>query len=513
MATVKFTTFAKRRNSTKQPTSVTWDTRSTTYLKESTSQDAPIFKVTGNNFNYNYCEWDGKYYFIHDIESLINNEIAVHCVLDPLATYKSYITASTQFVSYSASETLQAYLTDTRIPVLKNAKASKSVASMSSLFGNGFYVLTVVGKDGCNTVAADFPTIKALLDKINDWSDDLIDDVLNGSYPWTSTSSVTYDFTTVEAATESLAKMNALTGFAGNAYSAAPSCIRSCIWVPFAPTEFLDTGINLYLGQFDTGLRPFRIKGDPVTGSTSVSIPWHHTGWRRSVCEEVYLYLPLVGMVSLSSDNLAQSPSLTIKYSATATDGCVCYQVVAGNQIIGSYGGQCSANYPIGISQQASAGQIAQTAFGEAEKMMNTGLQAATSLNPAGWAVGAANLRMEAVAASYNITDTALSRNNSCIGGVGGGAGAGLDLNVTCYTVAHDTTVPADVPSTDPDYSTIHPQYLAYVNTMGLPVMKSMSLSGLTGFTQCANAHVEAPATAGELNAIDAMLNNGFYIE
>lgn len=515
MATVKFGTFSKRRNSTKTPAaSFSWDERTNTYLKEGTSQDAPIFKVTGNNFNYNYCEWDGKYYFIHDTESLINNEIAVHCVMDPMATYKSYITASTQFVSYSASVAPQAYLTDTRIPVLKNAKALKSVAAMSSLFDDGgFYVLTVVGKDGCNTVAVDLPTLGVLLDKINDWSDDLIDDILNGNYPWSSQTAVSYNFSTPEAATESLAKMNMLTGFAGNAYSAAPSCIRSCIWVPFFPTPFLGSGIDLYLGQFDTQIRPFSLKDGPVTGSVSVNIPWHHTGWRRTVCEEVYLYLPLVGMVALSSDNLVQSSSLTINYSATATDGCVCYQVVAGNQIIGSYGGQCSANYPIGISQQASAGQIAQTAFGEAEKMMNTGLQAATSLNPAGWAVGAVNLGMEAVAASYNITDTALSRNNSCIGGVGGGAGAGLDLNVTCYTVAHDTTVPADVPSTDPNYSTIHPVYQAYVDTMGVPVMRSMSLSGLTGFTQCANAHVEAPATAGELNAIDSMLNNGFYIE
>lgn len=502
MATVKFTTFAKRRNSTKQPTSVTWDTRSNTYLKEATSQDRPIFKVTGNNFNYNYCEWDGKYYFIDEIESLINNEIAVHCILDPLATYKAEILASTQFVSYSAggTRTTSTWLSDNRIPLLKSASSSKNTASMGSLFStSGFYVLTVVGKDGCNTVAADLLTLKKLLDKINDWSDDLIDDVLNGNYPWSTSSAVTYDFTSPEAATASLAKMNMLTGFAGNAYSSAPSCIRSCIWVPFFPTPFLDTGIDLYLGQFDTQLRPFRIKGDPVTGTVSVSIPWQHTGWRRTVCDEVYLYLPLVGMVSLSSDNLSNSSSISVKYSATATDGCVSYQVIAGNQIIGSYGGQCSANYPIGISQQASAGQIAQTAFASMEKMVSTGVQAASSLNPAGWAAGAVGLGMEAVEASYNIQDVALTRNNSCIGGVGGGAGAGLDLNVTCYTVSHDTVIPVG----DTDYQA----------TMGDPIMKSITLSTCEGFTQCANAHVEAPATAGELNAIDAMLNNGFYIE
>ena len=84
----------------------------------------------------------------------------------------------------------------------------------------------------------------------------------------------------------------------------------------------------------------------------------------------------------------------------------------------------------------------------------------------------------------------------------GGGAGAGLDLKVTCYTVTHDTII--DGSGTD---------HNLYVATMGAPVMKSMSLSGLQGFCQCANAHVSAPATAGELDAIDSMVNGGFFIE
>ena len=81
--------------------------------------------------------------------------------------------------------------------------------------------------------------------------------------------------------------------------------------------------------------------------------------------------------------------------------------------------------------------------------------------------------------------------------GGGGGAGVGLDLNVTCYTVAHDTIInPSDMK-----------------DTMGLPTMKPMTLSSLTGFCQCANAHVDAPAKAGELDAIDYYLNSGFFIE
>ena len=136
MATVKFGVFPKRRNSTKVPTSELSDSRTVT-LKENTSQDQPTFIVTGNNFNYNYCEWDGKYYFINDIESLRNNEIAVSCVLDPMATYKTQILASTQFVSYSASTGIVPYLVDTRLPVLKDATVGVKDAAISLLDADG----------------------------------------------------------------------------------------------------------------------------------------------------------------------------------------------------------------------------------------------------------------------------------------------------------------------------------------------------------------------------------------
>lgn len=485
MPTVNFGSFSKRRNSTKQPVSLS-DQR-TVRLKETTSFDAPTFIITGDDFNYNYAQWGNRYYFIVDVRSVHNGLTEIDCVLDPLATYKSEILASTQYVAYS-SVSGGAWLADTRLPVLKSVTAAKQTAAISSLFNEpGFYVLTCVGKDGCNTFAADITNLHALLDRINDWSDDIVNDIFGE----------TYDFSSVEDGLESLGQMMTRTGVIGNAYEAAPSCIRSCIWVPFFPTPFVNTGKELFLGQFDTGISLFTLNASPVKGSISVGIPWHFSDWRRSYCEDVYLYLPLVGMVALASDNLVQQSSITVKYSATATDGCVCYQIVSGNQIIGSYGGQCSANYPIGISQQASAGAIAQTAFEGLHKTVNAGFSAASQLHPVAIAGGVADTAMTGIEAAYNTIDVAMSRNNSCIGGVGGGAGAGLDLNVTCYTVAHNTVInPSDMQQ-----------------TMGLPTMKPLQLSQCSGFCQCVNAHVEAPAMAAELDAIDAMLNSGFYIE
>lgn len=476
---------AKRKNSTLQPTlNASFDV----LLKTPTSLHTPTFTINAASFDYNYLKWGDRYYFVTDVVSRNNSLWEVSAVIDVLATFKADILASTQYVAYS-SVSGGAWLADTRLPVLRSVTAAKSTSGISSLFNeNGFYVLTCVGKDGCNTFAADIGNLHALLDRINDWSDDIVNDIFGE----------TYDFSSVENGLESLGQMMTRTGVVGNAYEAAPSCIRSCIWVPFFASPFVDTGKSLYLGQFDTGMTLFTLKGSPVKGSVSVNIPWHFSDWRRAYCEDVYLYLPLVGMVALASDNLVQNSSITVKYSATATDGCVCYQIISGNQIIGSYGGQCSANYPIGISQQASAGAIAQTAFEGLHKTVNAGFSAASSINPIAITGGAIDAAMTGVESVYNTIDITMSRNNSCIGGVGGGAGAGLDLNVTCYTVAHDTVItPTEMQ-----------------NTMGVPTMKPIVLSTCTGYCQCVNAHVAANgAESQELDAIDAYLNSGFYIE
>lgn len=499
MAQVSFGSFSKKRNSTKQPASLS-DTR-TVNLKEACSQDRPVFICTGNNFNYNYCMWDGKYYFIDEIVSLHNNLIEIHCIMDPLATYKADIIAGTQFVSYSAggSRTASAWVEDTRIPVQHNEVTAVSTASMGMLFtAGGFFVVSVIGQTGCDVWIMDNLMIARMLDKITNWGDDLIDNVIDGYYPWsTGTPAATYDFSAPEKAIESMSKMNALTGLAGNAYAAAPSCIRSCIWVPFFLGDFITGGGYVFLGQFPTDINTSKCKTEAVTGSTSVNIPWQNTGWRRATCESVYLYLPLVGMVNIPSDEIVNQTSITVEWSATATDGCIAYRIISGSQVIGTYGANAAVNYPIGISQQASAGEIVQTGFAGIEKVMNAAIN--SSISPISMEASALGMVMAGIETSYNVQNTKLTRHNSCVGGIGGGAGIGLSLDLTCFTVSHPTVVPAG----DADYKT----------AMGDPIMKAIALNTCEGFTQCVNAHVDAPATAGELNAIDAMLNSGFYIE
>ena len=467
---------AKRKNSTLQPTLT--DSYSC-ILKDPTSIDTPSFRIQDASFNknYNYLKWDNNYYFITEITAYPNDIWEVAAELDPLATYKSEILASTQFVSYSSLQS-SVWLPDTRIPLQKNANVSSNSSTMNFLFtAGGFYVLAAVGEGGCEVYCTDITNISAMIQDLSTWTNDL-ETVITQALPHSSPSTETQ-------ATENLYTVMMKTGVIGNAYTDAPACIRSCIWVPFFISSFADGGgTTIKLGAYDTGATAYRCKTAPVTNSVNVAIPWHYNDWRRAICEEVYLYLPLVGLVNIPSDEVVNESSITVEWSATATDGCIAYRVISGNQVIGTYGANCSVNYPIGISQQASAGEIIQTAFAGAQKTVASGIKSVSGV-------------MNAVGAVYDTVDTALSKHNSCIGGIGGGAGVGLSLDLKCYTVSHPTVInPSDM-----------------VATMGYPTMKPITLSTLSGYCQCANAHVAAPAESRWLDAIDNYLNSGFYIE
>ena len=496
MPTAEFFKFSKRKNSTKQPTGS--GTSYTVNLKSGTSFISPtlLLEISGQP-DYNYLKFEGWYYFVTDIISVRNDLWEIVCQVDPLATAKAAIIASTQYVSYSSAGA-STWLPDNRIAVQSNATVAKNTTTMNFLFtAGGFYVMSVIGKQGCDVWALDATKMGLIMDRITDWADDIIDDVLNANYPWsTNPLPSPYDFTSVEDAIESFGKMNALTGVVGNAYNSAPDCIRSCIWVPLFISNFIPGNLEeIFLGQFPTNVFSYKCKTDPLSNSVSINIPWQYSDWRRSVCEDVYLYLPLVGLIALSSDSIINETSLTIEWSVTATDGNLAYCVKAGNQIVGTFGANAAINYPVGVSQQTSLGENITTALAGLEKLVTIG--ARSTVSPLSASTAAIGMRLEGTIAGYELVNSVYTRHNSCIGGIGGGAGIGLDLDATCFTVAHPTNIS---PS-------------AMQATMGLPTMKPMALSTLTGFCQCANAHVETDLPAPITDAIDSFLNSGFYIE
>ena len=476
MATVSFGNFSKRRNSTKQPSGLS-DQRDCK-LKETTSVDHPTFIVTGNNFHYNYASWDGRYYFIKDIRSVHNGLSEIDCDIDVLATYKSAILGTTAYVLYDSVSNTE--LPDNRLPM----KTTKSVSASSAACplvpdAGGTYILSITGSHGSTGVyKCTQSQIAALIDDLNDIYDNLFDyeahhpaptpptgshDVSDWVEYWTSWAqwlwgSVKYPITQLFGS--------------GN----IPENIRECRYLPF---NIGTTGSSnkVYLGTFETQQSLGKLATDTVVRSTSVSIPWQTSDFRRrSPYTEVYLYIPYIGMVRLSSENLVDQTSISIAYAISVRDGSVICTVSSGSEILGQYPGNVGCSIPIGFS--------------------NTNLTRAGQAVIEG-AVSAAHKNLGGIGMAALDFGDALTPNFTSIGGLDGIAGIASPQNIVCYTVLHDTIV---APNTD-------------LQVIGSPTMHSKSLSGLTGFVQCLDAHVEADAMGEELTEIDSYLNSGLFIE
>lgn len=485
--TVSFTSLSKKENSTRQ---LAMSTTHDCVFKNGCSMLSPtlLLELNLESFpNYTQFKIGDRYYSITDIQSVRDNLFEISGKVDVLATYKSQILASTQYVCYS-SVSGGAWLADTRIPVLKNAITSAiQTANLDYPDTTGSYILSVLGESGVDCFRVERSGLQSIIEDLQQWQDDIKDDIID---------MINNEIDPMLA----IAKANTETGFLGNKYSVAVDCIRSCHWVPFSSVVVGGIQEEIYLGNYPTGVNGYKITVPYTSGNIGMSIPWHFSDWRRTVCEQAYLYLPFVGMIALSTDEIANDSSLLIKYSVTSTDGQVCYEIQAGDKVIGTYGGNCSMSIPIGINQKASLGDIATTIANGFSKTVSSGISGAGALatgNVPKAVSDITNAAFSEISTIYNTINTTLSTTPTTIGGIGGGAGTGLDLLAKCFTVSHPTV--------------INPP--AMQATMGVPTMQPLQLSSCSGYCQCANAHVEIAGTSSERNMLDYYLNNGFYIE
>lgn len=147
-----WTGFSKRKNSTKRPL----DSAKTTipcFLKEATSKESPTFIIETRSGQdpsiYNYCSAWGNYYYISERE-YIPPFWHLHCDIDYLATFRTEIGASSQYIE-RADDIVKwdGRLLDS-LPT-QTAPSTSVVNFGEPLFPNvatGSWVVTVMGTDG-----------------------------------------------------------------------------------------------------------------------------------------------------------------------------------------------------------------------------------------------------------------------------------------------------------------------------------------------------------------------------
>ena len=144
--------FSKKPNSTKQPSS---GTDVSVVLKEPTSVLNPVFIIQGYNLSWNYIKWGVRYYYVDDIVIVHNNIAEYHCSTDVMATFKSDIGSSSQYVTRSASA-YNPKVMDSKYPTI--ADTDEIITGLSSISSNininsGTIVIGLKSKLGTQGVA------------------------------------------------------------------------------------------------------------------------------------------------------------------------------------------------------------------------------------------------------------------------------------------------------------------------------------------------------------------------
>lgn len=485
-------------------------------LKQGTSFINPVLIVNlSGTPSYNYMKFQNRYYWITDIISVKNDLWEIYGRVDVLGTFKGHIQATSAFVLYDSTANTQ--LPDTRLAIKTDCDTYTATQNMPWSFssGVGTYLIATTGNTdemdlvtltttSNNRVGTGVYTIprnqlKNLGFDISDWVTGF--QTIWNTFSTTKNSINTTYFTPGPDPVENISNffkgfaltvqngLDYVTGFfrlfASNILGSgsALSNIKASYWIPFevpgtatqTPTCTYPT--HLALGNYTDVISGLEEVVDPVITSVtqSVTIPWHYTDWRNVSCTEVMLYIPLIGCINIPSDVVKGHNTLEFTVSLNLYSGALAVEVECDGAPIGTYGSSCSMPILIGDSN-IDTGSIINT------------LGAAVTKNY--------------VAAG---TSAIMSFNEmvSSVGGLGGGAGVGLDNQVICICRCHDTSQnPADL-----------------IGTIGTPTHQLKTLSG-SGYCQCMNAQVNCSSVTGEpdptqteIEMINNYLNTGIYLE
>lgn len=127
-------------------------------FKENTSRENPVLKLStsglDNDYDWNYIHILGNYYYINDIVFTNNDIWELHCSIDPLATWKTEIEASTQYIVRSTDPLYKnGYINDTAYPMTNEVTTSHVIAGDNTWIASnvGRAVIGVLGPNAGDT--------------------------------------------------------------------------------------------------------------------------------------------------------------------------------------------------------------------------------------------------------------------------------------------------------------------------------------------------------------------------
>ena len=467
--TVRFyTTFGKRKNSTKVPAATDTYIDKTCTLKQPSSIHDLVLQVQQSaslggvldTYTYAYVGAFRTYYFVQDVIVIHDGLVEYHLVEDVLATYKFLIGTVRAHVMYSSSG-YDNWINDARIAVSSDRNVYGAKTGSAVLSSVGCYVLTVYDAQNLSSVTGFGQSY-----------------LLNASAMgvvrrWFGSNSI-------------MSALNAY--FNGKALDG----VFDCIWIPFDYTWFSSVSpADIHIGNHDNNSDGFPFStGDVCCRLINYAI--HTTqitiGVNRSTpldfrSVEPYttgmLYLPGIGKIDLCMNDWKGETDITIDMVMEAITGNVKYIIKKSNGMVIQ---ECSCN----LAARCPLGQMVHDGTGIINGAL-TAIGGAASENPASALAGMGQSLLAMFKHAPSIT-----------GGVGGSR--------TTIAYPYIAEIEFRRKTEDPDDA-------YYITQRGRPVCQTVLLSSLAGYIQCEGASIGGSITDHERDEINNFLNTGFYYE
>lgn len=439
--------FSKKHNSTKQPSGS--GTQINVKLKDGTSILKPHFRLHNYNFAHNYIKWGSRCYFVDDIISLSNNEAEYVCSSDPMATFKSDIGSSSQYVLRSASAS-DGKVMDTKYPTL--ADTDDSYIPLTDISNgidvdSGTYVLGLKSKEADAGVAFYAMT----------------------SAQFSGFVSYLYSGGWLDATDISVSLQKMLVD--------PFDYVVSCNWYPFTITG---TPTTVYFGYWDwTGHTMSRIDESNRIKSFNhaTTLPDHPQVSRGSYLNaspftrlEVDLYA--FGKFAIDPNRFLDSRSISVNMTIDLFTGIGTVKVFSTSGTVYKACATCSV--PIQLSQVQT--DLTRPLISVAGAAVAYGTQ-----NYVGMAAGISDAVRSALPQISSI---------GSVGSIAAYAYNPPDIEVVHYRIANEDNA-----------------------QIGRPLCAQRTISTLSGYIQCEDADLDTAAAPSEKDEIISYMNNGFYYE
>lgn len=457
---VTFYSFSKRVNSTARPSG---GTSYSVILKEGCSITHPSIRLTWTgggapaSYNYAYIPDFARYYWVKNWQ-YDQRQWTADLTVDALASYKSQIGSSTQYVVRSSAE-YDGDVIDTLYPakshpIYKNT--SQTFWGVPASFQNQVLCISTMGRRG--------------------WQEYYIMDGFQyaqvSSHIFASNFWDGYQFGDV-------------TGEIVKALKQPENSVVGVTWLPISSTDIANVGVSTQDFMFGYYYCPGTYKTISPRASISFSrtilIDPHPDQVDRGnyVAGNVYttrdLFIPGVGTISLDCDKLIDADSVRVDVTLNLSSGYATFSIYA---VMGTLANRIyTANAMVGVN--FGYGTNRSDVLGTVMGIMDAGMSYQEN-NGVGMAKGIAD------AAKSAFPKTTILSTSGAIGGYL----APMVLSQTFYS------------QTEMDNA-----------DRGRPLCKVKQVSTLPGYMVCSEPHISAPATDEELQAIEGYMAGGFFFE